>query len=201
MARAMTAVAEDRATGSLPTWRRRLRIVGFVALLAILLLELTLSIRRETQTWDEACHIFAGYSYWTRGDFGVNPEHPPLVKLLATLPLVSLPLHVPEHPKVFSKEQDFVSATRFIHDNDAEKILFSSRLSTALLILLLAALLFAAAREMFGFPPAVIALLLFTFEPSVLAHGALVTTDMGTGTRDSRQPSDWYSPAWQQDSL
>jgi hypothetical protein len=195
----MTAVAEDRATGSLPTWRRRLRIVGFVALLAILLLELTLSIRRETQTWDEACHIFAGYSYWTRGDFGVNPEHPPLVKLLATLPLVSLPLHVPEHPKVFSKEQDFVSATRFIHDNDAEKILFSSRLSTALLILLLAALLFAAAREMFGFPPAVIALLLFTFEPSVLAHGALVTTDMGLGCllfatvyafyRYARQPS------------
>ena len=51
-----------------------------VALLVILLLELALSIRRETQTWDEACHIFAGYSYWTRGDFGMNPEHPPLVK-------------------------------------------------------------------------------------------------------------------------
>jgi len=32
-------------------------------LLIILLLELSLSIRRETQTWDEACHIFAGYSY------------------------------------------------------------------------------------------------------------------------------------------
>ena len=54
-----------------------------VSLLRILLLELTLSIRRETQTWDEACHIFAGYSYWTRGDFGMNPERPPLVKLLS----------------------------------------------------------------------------------------------------------------------
>jgi tetratricopeptide (TPR) repeat protein len=155
--------------------------IVLLAVLAILLLELTLSIRRETQTWDEACHIFAGYSYWTRGDFGMNPEHPPLVKLLATLPMVSLSLRVPEHPKVFSKEEDFVSATRFLYDNDAEKILFRSRLSTALLTLLLAALLFAAAREMFGFAPALIALVLFTFEPSILAHGALVTTDMGLG--------------------
>ena len=102
--------------------------------------------------------MFAGYSYWTRGDFGMNPEHPPFVKLLATLPLVSLSLKVPEHPKVFSKEEDFVSATRFLYDNDAEKILFRSRFSTALLTLLLAALLFAAAREMFGFAPAFIAL-------------------------------------------
>lgn len=175
----MTAVAEDRATRSLPTSWRQLPVFCFGALLAVLLLELTLSIRRETQTWDEACHIFAGYSYWTRGDFGMNPEHPPLVKLLATLPLVSLSLHVPEHPKVFSKEQDFVSATRFLYENDAERILFRSRLTTASLTLLLAALLFAAAREMFGFAPAFIALVLFTFEPSVLAHGALVTTDMG----------------------
>jgi len=28
------------------------------------------------------------YSYWTRGDFGVNLEHPPVVKLLASFPLL-----------------------------------------------------------------------------------------------------------------
>jgi hypothetical protein len=76
----------------------------------ILGLELTLSIRRETQTWDEACHIFAGYSYWRHGDFGMNPEHPPLVKLVATLPMLPLSLKVPPHPKVFSKEEDFTAA-------------------------------------------------------------------------------------------
>ncbi len=60
--------------------RRSLLTDAVVALLVILFLELALSIRRETQTWDEASHIFAGYGYWTRGDFGMNPEHPPLVK-------------------------------------------------------------------------------------------------------------------------
>jgi hypothetical protein len=175
----MRAVAEEHVTRSLPKSRRQLPVAGVVALLAILALQLVLSIRRETQTWDEACHIFAGYSYWTRGDFAVNPEHPPLVKLLATLPLLGLQLHVPAHPKAFSKEDDFTSATQFVYSNDAEKIVLRSRLGASLLTLLLAILLFAAAREMFGMGPAFIALALFVFEPTILGHGALVTTDLG----------------------
>jgi hypothetical protein len=51
-------------------------------------LPLALQARRESQTWDEGCHILAGYSYWTRGDFGVNLEHPPVVRLLASFPLL-----------------------------------------------------------------------------------------------------------------
>jgi len=159
--------------------KRRLLTSAVVALLLILFGELLFSIRRETQTWDEACHIFAGYSYWTHGDFAMNPEHPPLIKLLATAPLLSLSLRVPPHPKIFSKEEDFTTATQFVYGNDAEKILFRTRITAAVLSLLLAALLFAAAREMFGTVAAFIALALFVFEPTVLAHGAVVTTDMG----------------------
>ena len=149
-----------------------------VCLLIILLFELTLSVRRETQTWDEACHIFAGYSYWTRGDFGMNPEHPPLLKLLGTAPLLSVQLWVPPHPSIFSKEEDFITAADFVYRNDAEKILFRTRMAAASLTLALALIMFFAAKEMFGSGPAVIALTLFVFEPTVLAHGALVTTDM-----------------------
>jgi hypothetical protein len=158
--------------------RKRLSTAGVVLLLIVLAAELSLSIRRETQTWDEACHIFAGYSYWTRGDFGMNPEHPPFVKLLATLPLLSMSLKVPPRPKVFSKEEDFISAKEFVYSNDAEKIMFRARTTAALLTLALAVLLFLTAREMFGSLPAFIALCLFVFEPNILAHGALVTTDM-----------------------
>lgn len=158
--------------------RKTLSSSGVVFLLIVLVAELSLSIRRETQTWDEACHIFAGYSYWTRGDFGMNPEHPPFVKLLATLPLLSMSLNVPPHPKIFSKEEDFVSAKKFVYSNDVEKIMFRTRMTAALLTLTLAVLLFLAAREMFGLLPAFIALCLFVFEPNILAHGALVTTDM-----------------------
>lgn len=39
-------------------------------------------------TFDEAAHLAAGYGYWTTGEFRLNPEHPPLLKMLWALPLV-----------------------------------------------------------------------------------------------------------------
>ena len=68
---------------------------GVVSLLIILSLQLLLSVRQESQTWDEANHIYAGYKSWTSADFGLNPEHPPLVKLVATAPLLSAPPKTP----------------------------------------------------------------------------------------------------------
>ena len=116
-------------------------------LLIVLALQLVLSARRESQTWDEACHLFAGYNYWKNANFGDNPEHPPLVKLLATLPLLRLPLNVPAHPGVFSKEEDFLTATQFVYMNDAETIVFRTRMAAAILTLLLVLLVFAVAKE------------------------------------------------------
>jgi hypothetical protein len=43
-------------------WRDRVA-VGVVMLLAAFALPLALPARRESQAWDEGCHIFAGYSY------------------------------------------------------------------------------------------------------------------------------------------
>jgi dolichyl-phosphate-mannose-protein mannosyltransferase len=159
--------------------RRSLFAATTISLLIVLFAELTLTIRRETQTWDEACHIFAGYRYWTRGDFGMNPEHPPLVKLLTTATLLPLSLSGPERKRLFSKDEDFLSATQFVYSNNAEQILLRTRTMASLLCLLLAALVFAAAREMFGNIVALIALTLFVFEPNLLAHGWEVTTDIG----------------------
>jgi tetratricopeptide (TPR) repeat protein len=159
--------------------RQRLFTATATSLLVILALELTLTIRRETQTWDEACHIFAGYRYWTRGDFAMNPEHPPLVKLVAAAPLLPLHLQGPERKGLFSKEEDFVTATQFVYSNNAEQILFRTRMAVSLFCIGLAVLVLAAAREMFGKTAALIALTLFVFEPNILAHGWEVTTDTG----------------------
>jgi 4-amino-4-deoxy-L-arabinose transferase-like glycosyltransferase len=153
--------------------------LGVAFLAVILILELALSVRQESQTWDEACHIYAGYSYWTRGDFGMNPEHPPLVKLLATLPLLRPPLWVPTLQGRDFKIEAFLDGRDFLYSNDAGMILFRTRMAAAVLTLLLALLVFGAAYEMFGSGTGLLALFLLTFEPTLLAHGALVTTDMG----------------------
>ena len=137
------------------------------------------SVRRESQTWDEANHIFCGYRTWTHGDFGLNPEHPPLVKLLATAPLLWSQWKTPELEERFFKEDAFLRGKEFLYQNDPEKILSRTRAAAAVLTLLTALAVFFATREMFGRGAAFIALILLTFDPNLLAHGALVTTDVG----------------------
>jgi hypothetical protein len=160
-------------------WRGGLVAIGVVCLLIILGLQLALSVRRESQTWDEGNHIFAGYMSWIHADFGLNPEHPPLLKLIATAPLLSMPLKSPKLRDRYFKEEAFLGGKDFLYQNDADMILFRTRMAAATLTLLLALLVFLATKEMFGTGAAFIALALLAFEPNLLAHGALVTTDAG----------------------
>jgi 4-amino-4-deoxy-L-arabinose transferase-like glycosyltransferase len=163
--------------GRLENWRAGSVAVGVACFLIILGLQLVLSVRRESQTWDEGNHIFAGYMSWTHADFGLNPEHPPMFKLLATAPLISLPLKVPKLQDRYFKEEAFLGGKDFLYQNNADMLLFRTRMAAATMTLLLALLVFLATREMFGTGAAFIALALLTFEPNLLAHGALVTTD------------------------
>jgi len=150
-----------------------------VALICLFLIELGVVARRTSITWDEDDHIYAGYMSLTRGDFGLNPEHPPLVKQLAAIPLLRLELTMPPLENREFKHEAFLEGKDFIFRNDAEAILFRARMAAALFTLLLVVLVFFAAREMFGIEAALIALRLLVFDPNVLAHGAVVGTDMG----------------------
>jgi len=154
-------------------------IAGVCLLLLVISLQLFFSVRRESQTWDEANHIFTGYRTWTDGDYGLNPEHPPLVKLLATAPLLGSQPHVPALEERFFKEDAFLRGKEFLYRNDADRILARTRMAAAVLTLLTALVVFFAAREMFGSCAAFVALTLVAFDPNFLAHGALVTTDVG----------------------
>src|SRR5678815_4040938 len=154
-------------------------IAALCLLLVVLSLQLFFSVRRESQTWDEANHIFTGYRSWTHADFGLNPEHPPLVKLLATAPLLSSQPKSPVLEERFFKEDAFLRGKEFLYQNDPDKILARTRTAAAILTLLTAVVVFFGAREMFGTGAAFIALTLLTFDPNLLAHGALITTDVG----------------------
>lgn len=158
---------------------RTYEIAALCFLLVVLSLQLFFSVRRESQTWDEANHIFAGYRSWTHSDYGLNPEHPPLLKLLATVPLLSSELKTPELEDRYFKEDAFLRGKEFLYRNDADKILARTRTMAATLTLLAALVVFFATREMFGSAAAFVALVLLTFDPNLLAHGALITTDVG----------------------
>lgn len=164
-------------SGRPPKWAIYLAIV----LLAWLVAELSLAERQQSATYDEADHIFAGYRYWTCSDFASNFETPPLVKLVSTIPLLFQRVRVPVPPcgATHSTNSDLVDAGAFLYSNDADSILFQTRLFASLFTVVLGALLFESAYVTFGVGPALIALTIFAFEPNVLAHGFLVNTDIG----------------------
>src|SRR5580692_9280407 len=164
--------------------RKHFGSAGAMLLLLVFLGELTFSIRQQSLSWDEGDHIFAGYMSWKKVDFGINPEHPPLVKALAAIPLLPMRLKVPDPKGLASfKDEAYFDGRDFIFGNggeaEADRIIFRARMAAASLSLLLGLLVFLAAREMFGDGAALFALALVVFEPNMIAHGAYVTTDMG----------------------
>lgn len=156
---------------------------GVLLLLAIFAVQLSTIVHGQSLSWDEGDHIFSGYMSWKDGDFGLNPEHPPLVKLLATSPLLGLPLRVPQLQNRFFKTEAYLDGRDLLYGNSprypAATLIFRVRMAAAILSIVMAALVFFAAREMFGTAAGLLALLLIVFEPNVIAHGAYVTTDMG----------------------
>ena len=158
-------------------------------------------VHGESLTFDEGDHIFAGYMMWHSGDYGLNPEHPPLVKLVATLPLLHKDLWVPTLQHRMFKGEAYLDGRDFMERNDSPThgLLFSMRLAAGVFAVGLSVMVFLMGSELFGESAGLLALLLLVFEPNVLANSDLVTTDMGVAClllatiycfyRFARQPS------------
>jgi 4-amino-4-deoxy-L-arabinose transferase-like glycosyltransferase len=143
------------------------------------------SVLQKSPTYDETVHLFAGYSYLKWGDYRVNPEHPPLVKMLAAAPLLALDLDTaritPRERSVVQKDKNYgwVLAHRFVFaDNDAETLFGYARLVMLFLALALALCIVLWARELYGAEAAIAALVLFCFDPNIIAHASIVQTDV-----------------------
>src|ERR1035441_3012218 len=158
---------------------RKWLLSAITVLFAVFALELYLSVRLESQTFDEPAHMCAGYSYWLRSDFGINPEHPPLVKLVATLPLLVERPKYPDPVQIFFRAQSAFGGVQMMSEPGADAILAHVRAAVSIFVFVLGLLVVLATREMFGDAAALLALLLFVFDPLILAHGPLLGTDMG----------------------
>ena len=64
------------------------------------------------------------------------------------------------------------------HVSDFLKSLTAARFVTVLFSALVAWLIFSWSRSLYGFVPAIAALLLYVFDPNIMAHSELVTTDV-----------------------
>jgi 4-amino-4-deoxy-L-arabinose transferase-like glycosyltransferase len=152
-----------------------------VALIAVQCLLTVLFIHRASPTFDEGNHSFAAYMMLHNGDYGLNPEHPPLVKFLAALPTLGSQLWVPENKNRSFKTEAYVDGGEWLarNDGDRNQLIFHMRLAAGILVPLLALLVFLMARECFGDWAGLVALVLVVFDPNILGNAALVTTDIG----------------------
>jgi hypothetical protein len=180
--------------------RSWVKIAVVVFLLFVLEFQLLYSVKHESLTFDEGDHIFAGFMSLKHHDFGLNPEHPPLVKMIAAIPLLRMNLQEPRLQNRYFKTEAYLSGRDFIFQNDHEQVIFRARMGASLFALLVALLAFLIAQEMFGTGAGFLALLLIVFEPNFLAHGALVTTDTGAAAALLASIYAFYryvkSPSW-----
>src|SRR5271157_464680 len=124
-------------------------ITSVIALIALQVLQMVIVLHRESLTWDEEDHMYAGYRMWKNGDFGLNPEHPPLVKLLATVPILGEKLSVPPLKGIMFKGEAYLGGRDWLKANDggSQRLVFRMRLAAALLAVALSLVVFFATRE------------------------------------------------------
>jgi Dolichyl-phosphate-mannose-protein mannosyltransferase len=164
-----------------PRFRRRAVLIAAVLLLAALALQLRAHIQRASPTIDEPTHVLAGYRHLRCGDFGINPEHPPLAKLAGAAPLLAMPLRDPLGPctaRSTPAHAAFNAGGVFLAANGIDRVIVPARMAVAAFTMVLAVLVFLFAWELSGAAAALVALAIFTFEPVLLGHGSLVTTDV-----------------------
>jgi hypothetical protein len=179
---ALRRVAAPRIAGLAAGWDRvaALPPALLLAVLCSIFVGLSLwEMHDESVTTDELVHLSSGWTYLARGDFRLNTEHPILAKALAALPLQLMTLHWPTTDDwKLGRQWQFGFHFLFTSGNDADRILFWSRLFMLPWGLLLIASIYGIARPLFGPPGALVSAVLATFFPLFLGHAHLVTTDV-----------------------
>ena len=146
-----------------------------------------LSVLNKYLTVDESVYIVAGYSYLKELDFRMNQEHPIFAKLLYGIPLLFINPKLPTKSENWERMGQRIDvgasynfAADFYNENKDEfrAIVLSARVVVITLAALLAFFVFRWTYELFGFRAAMLALLIFCFEPNIIAHARLATLDM-----------------------
>jgi hypothetical protein len=142
----------------------------------------------DSLTFDEVAHIPAGYSYVTLHDYRLNPEHPPLLKVLSGLFLLPLDLTFDVYDKEFWTETyntgeygQWEAGRYLLHHagNNTDLIVFFARMPIVILSICFGIFLFFWGKKLGGIITGLLTLIFYAFDPNILGHNHYVTTDIG----------------------
>lgn len=158
------------------------QLIFFLVLFSLVgcaILRSSIATRLDSFTYDEAYHIGAGAAYVKTGDFRLNPEQPPLVKLWvgAFVSGQGLQLSSVRAFEDKSDERKFVEEDVYFNNNPD---LVQSHSRTAMFAFngLLLFLFTLAVRRVFGDRIALAATAFLAIDPTVAAHLPVVMTDL-----------------------
>lgn len=158
-------------------------LIAFAIIGIALALALT-SVWDDAPIVDEIPHIGAGYSYIAKMDARLNPEHPPLAKDLAGIALKMADINDEAAFNSRFWQQDingqweFGRRLIFNSNNDANQVSHVAKLPILIFFIFSAIIVFKWTKEISGKGAGLLALFLFAFSPTVLAHSRFVTTDV-----------------------
>jgi dolichyl-phosphate-mannose-protein mannosyltransferase len=141
----------------------------------------------ESATVDEVAHVGAGLSYLQRLDLRLNPEHPPLGKALAALPLAIRGAHADYSGPSWKLAADFFPAygAQWIFGdavlgrwNDWKSTLIWARFPMLTLTLLLGWFVYYSSGRLGGPYGGLLCLSAYITTPAFLVFGPLVITDL-----------------------
>jgi hypothetical protein len=146
-----------------------------LCLVAIASARIISTYRALSLTADEPTHFACGLEYVAQHVYRIEPEHPPLPRMMEALG----PYIIGARPveMTFANDDGLVAIAR---TGKVDRTIFLMRLGT-LPFFLLACLVVGIWGNVFGRPVAVLAVALFSLLPTILADAGLATTDMALG--------------------
>jgi 4-amino-4-deoxy-L-arabinose transferase-like glycosyltransferase len=195
----------------MPAFLRKPRFVHTAIALLLLIHTglLAYSAYVHSPTLNEPGHLVAGLSYWKFGRFDVYSVNPPLVRLVAALPVMAAGYNEdwsafysgPGARPEFDMGEDFVAA-----NGERSFFLFMiARWACIPFSWVGAIVCYLWARDLYGQLAGLLACAIWCFEPNILAHAALITSDAaGTAVGLAACYTFWRwlkRPTWSQAAL
>jgi len=152
-----------------------------IALLLLFWWRVLVNIRDQSPVVDESVHITRAVAYWRTGDLRLQRGHTPLSHAWSGAFLMlepDLPSPADLHGWDRASRTDVARHLLWEPGRPVERVLFLGRWAILALGMVLSALVGRWANELFGREGGLAALFLCTFDPNILAHSSLVTTDL-----------------------
>lgn len=138
--------------------------------------------RKNFVTVDEAGHLVSGISHWTTGTYSMYRVNPPLARMAAVVPVFLLQPNTQGIQPGYGlgERAEWRCANQFALDNVSRylDILFLARLAGILWSCLGGWLIYLWAGDLYSYRAGLLGLVLWCFDPNVLANAQMVTPDV-----------------------